>query len=434
MPPAPTLSTCLTTCIVGGGNSAHVLIPFLSEAGHHVNLLTRRPADWSDVVYCHVTDGSTGEVTQTHAGRLREKSSDPAAVIPGADIIILCMPVHQYRPVLARLAPFVNRDKDVYIGTIYGQAGFHWMVRAQVVATQEQLKINNNVIAFAVGSIPWICRTIEYGKTVANFGGKYINIAAVTPASHFDRLQAMLLDDLSFRPLHTGRFVQACSFLELTMSVDNQVIHPARCYALYQEKHGGVWDTLDEVPYFYRDFDEASAEILRQLDDDYEAVRQAIRKRFSDLPFAYMLGYLDLERLNHRQGDANVVTILSSLRDSKQLAAIRTPTVETEDGKQRLDSNCRFFEDDIPYGLLVAKALGEMLGVETPSLTKVILWAQRLRGEEFLHEDGTINREYCLSTEYMSGIPESYGIVSIEDVVDARSTEEEEHAAPEVAQ
>lgn len=31
--------------IVGGGSSAHLLIPFLSGAGFTVNILTRRPGD-----------------------------------------------------------------------------------------------------------------------------------------------------------------------------------------------------------------------------------------------------------------------------------------------------------------------------------------------------------------------------------------------------
>ena len=107
----------LTTCIVGGGNSAHVLIPFLSEAGHHVHLLTRRPNDWHDVVYCEITDGVTEQVMHTHVGSIKKKSSDPADVIPDADIIILCMPVHTYRPSLDRLAPYINRNKEVFVGT-----------------------------------------------------------------------------------------------------------------------------------------------------------------------------------------------------------------------------------------------------------------------------------------------------------------------------
>ena len=37
----------LTVTVVGGGSSAHILIPFLSSSGHTVNLLTRRPKEWS---------------------------------------------------------------------------------------------------------------------------------------------------------------------------------------------------------------------------------------------------------------------------------------------------------------------------------------------------------------------------------------------------
>lgn len=64
------------------------------------------------------------EVLQVVRGEINRKSSDPAEVIPEADIIVLCMPVHQYRDALDRLAPYINRQKkEVFVGTVYGQAG-----------------------------------------------------------------------------------------------------------------------------------------------------------------------------------------------------------------------------------------------------------------------------------------------------------------------
>jgi cation diffusion facilitator CzcD-associated flavoprotein CzcO len=39
--------TAQVVTLVGGGASAHVLVPFLSGAGHEVQLLTRRPERWS---------------------------------------------------------------------------------------------------------------------------------------------------------------------------------------------------------------------------------------------------------------------------------------------------------------------------------------------------------------------------------------------------
>jgi prephenate dehydrogenase len=112
-----------TVTIVGGGNSAHVLIPFLHETGHQVNLLSRRPADWNtERVVCEVQCGLTGNTTKIHEGKITKISDDPAVVVPDADVIVLCMPVHSYRESLTRLAPYINRGKkEVFVGTIYGQ-------------------------------------------------------------------------------------------------------------------------------------------------------------------------------------------------------------------------------------------------------------------------------------------------------------------------
>ena len=78
--------------IVGGGSSAHVLIPFLSGADLEVNILTRRPAEWSQEVELQL-QSIHGELKETFKGSLTRISDEPAEVIPQADFIILCMPV-----------------------------------------------------------------------------------------------------------------------------------------------------------------------------------------------------------------------------------------------------------------------------------------------------------------------------------------------------
>ena len=54
---------------------------------------------WKKIVH------PTAEVIRTVEGALDVVSSDPADAIPDADVILLCMPVHQYRNTLNRLAP-----------------------------------------------------------------------------------------------------------------------------------------------------------------------------------------------------------------------------------------------------------------------------------------------------------------------------------------
>jgi hypothetical protein len=128
-----------------------------------------------------------------------------------------------------------------------------------------------------------------------------------------------------------------------------------------------------------------------------------------------MLSYLGLERLSH---SSRYVDIKSSLKYSKQLSLIKTPTITNEDGSQSLDVDCRFFTDDIPYGLLIAKWIAEKLNVVTPFIDEIIQWAETLRGEHWIDDKGKLDLKYCLEHKYTSGIPPSYGIVSVENILD----------------
>lgn len=398
-----------TVTIVGDGNAAHVLIPFLGDTHHTVNLMSLRPDDWSQTVMCEVQN-MKHEVLHTFHGDLNKISSDYADVIPDADIIFLCMPVHQYRNALKALAPYISRSKkEVFIGTIYGQAGFNWMVHE----IEKKHKLTN-VAAFSIGLIPWVCRGEEYGSYGICYGGKKVNICAVTPPDRFDHLNEIFLEDICHTQLGCGKFVQACSFISLTLSVDNQIIHPSRCYGLWK-RYGGKWKNYDDVPFFYKDFDDLSADCLKRLDDDYSTVRNAIRKHWPDRPFKYMLNYLELDRFVYQTDSADIKT---SFTESETLGKIKTPVRHLESGEYQIDEHCRFFTDDIPYGLLITKWIAEQLGEEVPFVDEIINWVQDLRNERFLTKDNKIDLEACLAADHATGIPPSYGVTSVEDILD----------------
>ena len=63
----------------------------------------------------------------------------------------------------------------MFVGTVYSQAGFNWMVHEV-----EKVYRLENVCAFAMGLMPWICRTVEYGRLGASYGTKALNVVAVT--------------------------------------------------------------------------------------------------------------------------------------------------------------------------------------------------------------------------------------------------------------
>jgi hypothetical protein len=397
----------LVVTIVGGGASAHVLIPFLSSAGHRVQLLTRRPGDWSREVELEL-QSIDGDLMRTFSGEVARISDDPADVIPLTDVVVLCMPVHQYRVALHDLAPHLRRDAEVFVGTIYGQAGFNWMV--DEVSRQFNLE---SVTTFAVGLIPWICRVLEYGSRGVTYGSKGVNVAAVSSREGFESLNSEFLPAICERWLGQGSFVQADSFLSLTLSVDNQIIHPSRCYGLYQ-RYGGRWESAEEIPYFYRDFDEISADYLQSLDDDYSKVRGAIQARFPDRRFPHMLDYLALERISYQSENTD---IRESFTTSKTLGAIKPPTRQLPDGAWVIDTDHRFFTDDISYGVCIAKWMAQELGLSVPTMDAIIEWVQDLREERYIEAGRLLVDEESLAGRFRSGIPPVYGIETIDEVV-----------------
>jgi len=394
--------------IVGGGSSAHVLIPFLSGAGFVVNILTRKPKEWSSKVDLQL-HSIHGELQEEFSGSLTKISDNPAEVIPNASFVILCMPVSKYRIALHGLAPHLSKDKEVFVGTIYGQAGFNWMV--DEIKKKFDLR---NITTFAIGLIPWICRIIEYGKLGVTYGCKEFNIVAVSPSNRFSELNNVFLNNICNRWLKKGKFRQADNFLSLTLSVDNQIIHPSRCYGLFLKCHG-KWANKEDIPYFYRDYDQKSADLLQELDADYSKIREAIKIKYSERDFQFMLDYLDLERLSYQSEN---IDIRDSFTTSLTLGAIKPPTIQLESGEWIIDKNHRFFTDDIHYGLCIAKWIADQLSLDVPTIDIIIDWAQQLRNEKIIAGNELLLDSESLTTEFMSGIPPVYGLSSIDDILD----------------
>ena len=382
--------------IIGGGSSTHVMIPLLSKAGYEVNLLTSRPESWKMKIQLEC-QSETGEVTEIHEGKLHTVSKNPAKVLRDADFIILCMPVSQYKPVLNRIAPFISKSKKVYVGTIYGQGGFNWMV--DEIKAKHKL---NKVVTFAIGLIPWICRIKEYGQTGITYGCKSRNVAAVYPMEEFDVLKDTFLNDICKRWFGKGEFYQADNFISLSLSVDNQIIHTSRMYGLYL-KNPEKWDKREDVPFFYRDFDDTSAEILKKVDEDYSKIREQIKKENPEMDFKYMMDYLSLERFSYQSSNEDIKT---SFANSKTLGLIQTPVVMNKENKWELDKNHRFFTDDLFYGLCIAKWFAEHFSLEVPMIDEIMEWGQSVLGVSLI-EDGILKKE-CILNDIEVGTPEKY--------------------------
>lgn len=395
--------------VCGGGSSAHTLIPFLKDSIFEVSMYTSRPEQWANTIDLEWHDPS-GKVLGRYSGNIAKASSDPKELLHDADYVVFCMPVHKYRVCLHQIAPYLSKEKTVFLGTVYGQGGWNWMV--------DEIKKDfglDNIVTFAFGLIPWICRIIKYGHVGVTYGCKAANYAACYTMEYFKQIDEELLENICYKWFGKGKVEQAENFLSLTLSVDNQIIHTSRCLGLYKV-HGRTWKNKEDVPWFYKDYDDVSANLLAALDDDYTKIREAVVKKHPEKYYSYMLDYLALERFSYKSSNTD---IKESFVTSQTLVSIGTPVVQNEEGLWEVDRNHRFFLDDIYYGNCIAKWMAEKLNIETPTIDEILHWAQLVRGEQIISDENRLIADSPdLAKKFKTGIPTVYGFDSIEQCID----------------
>ena len=347
-------------CVVGGSNSSYSIISLLSQnKNNNIKLLTSRPTSWEKDIYCHIVNESN-TIEDTLKGFITLSSSNPKDVIPNAEIIIISAPVHSYAEYLQDIAYYINRNAPVYLGFIYGQGGVDCMCQSLINKHHfDQLHY------WSVGLMPWICRAQVYGKIGINYGANQHNVVCTSSDFCYHYLQEYLLDDLCLNYFGKGKFHRTFNFIELTLSVNNQIIHPARCYALAMTYPDG-WKNESEVPFFYKDFDDLSAAVLQKVDSEYEMIRQHIRSLIPQ-SLTFLLGYLELESFST---GSEVNDIKKSFVESRTLHQIKPPLIKI-DNTLFINTNHRFFKDDIFYGLDIAKFFAKQFSIETPEMDKI---------------------------------------------------------------
>lgn len=396
--------------VCGGGNSSHILIPFLRDSVFDVYVYTSRPNQWSKTIELEWQDAS-GKRLDTYRGKIVAASNNASELFPNADYVVFCMPVHKYRVALHDIAPYLNKEKEVFLCTLYSQGGWNWMVN------EIKLKYDlHNIVTFAFGLIPWICRIKEYGHKGVVYGvSKIANFAAVYPHRFFSQVTEELINPICHNKIVNERVEQSPNFLSLTMSADNQIIHTSRCLGLYKV-YGKEWDKKEDVPWFYKDWDDLSAEILGNVDAEYTAIKNAIRAKFPEKDFTYMRDYMELEQFGY---NSEIHDIKASFTDFGTLDSIATPVVQNEEGKWEIDKNHRFFLDDIYYGNCIAKWMAEQLSVETPTIDEILRWAQLVRGENIIDEQSRLILGSPVFSNFLkTGVPMVYGFKNIEDCLD----------------
>ena len=363
-----------TIALCGGGSSAHVLV---AMAGRLDDVETRA---WvleseleafrkADSLLCEVMGPGEGEKAEYRGTALYD--SDPAKIIPGADVVIFCGPISVYPTWIRGIAPHLG--ENAIVGGLFLQ-GIH------LPSTGRKSGFPDSTTYFGFGLYPFASRIVEFGSHVKVLGAKtFVNLCVAGPREDdvIPFFQRLIAPPMEFR--------RQPHFLSCVLSTTNALTHPTRMHGIYKDWDGPdtTWDTKD-IPLFYEEMDEYSASYLERVNEEALRIRDAIAARFPDIDLS---GVKSRHEVFQAYGEHVVdnTSLLTCYRTNRAYKGITAPVEETETpGKVKCPAGHRYFQDDLPFGLCVFRYLADRVDVPVPEIDRLIVWGQRIMGKEYL--------------------------------------------------
>lgn len=330
-----------TVCICGGGSLGHVIAGYLGAKGIGVNILTRRPGEWSKELAITTPDGNILRSTPSLV------TDDPGTAIENAGIVLLCLPGYAIKGMLETIAPHVK--EGTYVGSVFSSTGFFF----------EAMRIfGNDIPLWGFQRVPFIARTKEYGKSANLLGYKSSYSIAIENCNSKETFRSTI-EELFDRPVTLLK-----SHYEASFTNSNPILHPARLYSLFAHWNRDIY--YDHQFLFYEEWDKQASENLVALDHELFMI-------LDKLPVTP--GYLSPILEYYESNDTNALTRkISSIESFK---GILTPMVRSEQGWQP-DINSRYFQEDFLYGLRYIYETAHRLNIEVPVTDKIYNWGEAL--------------------------------------------------------
>jgi hypothetical protein len=390
----PTLTVC------GGGNASHVLVALAAHAGWDVNVFASLNDEAERIRAGVQTRGylTVFEDGQALSGSPRRVSAEAADVIPGADLILLALPAFAHGATLQAVADYL--DPGTTIGVFPARSGFDYQIRE--ILDVEQLSLTY----FGLQTLPWACRIKTYGQEAEILGTKAEVDLAVFPQNKVEAViqQLAFIAGVAFKPVG--------SFLALSLANTGQLIHPGIMYGLCHGRESDVF-LAEEIPLFYQNVDGHTAAVLQALSDEVQRIADALTARLPQFNRAPVVSLFEWLLRAYPDDIQDKSTLRSAFVTNRAYTGLRLPVRPADGDPARFVVNfaARYLSEDVPYGLIVLRAIAELAGVSTPNLDRVIEWSQERLGRNYLDEG-----RLCGGDLRETRIPQRYGILNLEQL------------------
>lgn len=348
--------------IVGGGNIGTQFAVHCAEKKHKVLVFTSTPGVFG--THLNIVDA---EGTTTHEGDIVGATDDPEKAFRKADLIVVTVPSTVMKSVADLVYEYA--DSRAFICVVPGNGGSECAFRRC---------IERGNVFFGLERVPAIARLVKKGETVRSVGYREELHVASIPATKVQICCDMIrsIFDVSTRAIPT--------FLNLTMTPSNPVLHTTRLRTIFRNYKPGV--VYKSVPLFYEEWDDISSELLLACDDEVQRICKALPE--------YQLESVKSLRDHYESPTVELMT--KKISSIIAFRGLETPTVKVEGGFIP-DLHSRYFTADFSYGLTIIKQVADMFDVDVPNIASTMQWYKEIAVEhgEFRFEDyGIIDREF----------------------------------------
>eukprot|EP00930_Biecheleria_cincta_P082236 TRINITY_DN71_c0_g2_i1.p1 TRINITY_DN71_c0_g2~~TRINITY_DN71_c0_g2_i1.p1 ORF type:complete len:425 (+),score=106.38 TRINITY_DN71_c0_g2_i1:71-1276(+) len=389
-----------TVLCCGGGNAAQVATGLFATRYKTiaVSFYADEAAKWKEAL-----GDAEFELTIPNGKVIKSKphdiTNDPS-VAKDADVIVLVVPSFAHGEYFEKFAPHMK--PGTIVATMPARSG------GDILFSSKLGEKAKDMIFCGFETLPWACRFTEWGKKATVLGTKNNILAAVTPDSKTQAALAKLQGLLGVNP-----YVQPSpNNLGISLRNPGMVVHPGVMYGRWGPES---WDgqPKDEAPLFYQGVDDFTETVLLGMTDEVQALCKKMEELVPGLSLkdACTLKQWYMDCYDGQMKDTS--SLKSCMNTNAAYDGLKHPCKET-DGKFMPDLKYRYIAEDVPTGLCFAKGLAEIMEIPTPTMDKVMVWAQECIGLELL-VDGKMTGKDLDKTR----APQGMGITTKEAFLEA---------------
>lgn len=393
---------CVLVC--GGGNAAQVVTGLLAVRYKTiaVSFFQDEAERWEKALG---KDNFELTIEGSAVGKISSKpaaiTNDPS-VASQADVIILAVPSFAHGEYFEKFAPHMK--PGTIVGVMPARSGGDILFSSKLGEKAKEM------VFVGFETLPWAARFTEWGRAATILGTKNNILAAVTPVSAKAKALSTLQGLLGVFP----QIIESPNNLAISLRNPGMIVHPGTMYGRWCPEQ---WDgkAKAEKPLFYQGVDDFTEGILQGMTGEVQAVCRKMEEVVPglDLKDACTLQQWYMDCYGGQMSDTS--SLKACMNTNKAYNGLTHPCVG-EEGAFMPDLKYRYVAEDVPTGLCFAKGLAEIVGIPTPTIDKVLMWAQECIGMEII-VDGKMTGKDLGKTR----APQGVGVTTLEQFIELAS-------------